>query len=67
VDLTPVDLREAGLHVVRVLAPRLCQLDVDHGLRALGCERLYRAAFAAGLTEAPLAYDDVNPLPHPFP
>jgi thiazole/oxazole-forming peptide maturase SagD family component len=56
VDVTACDIREAGLSVVRVIAPELCALDVEHSAQLLGGRRL--AAFAtAGL----------NPDPHPFP
>lgn len=67
VDVSPVDIRSAGLSVVRVVAPQLCALDAVHDARYLGGRRLYRAAFDAGLAAAPLGFDDVNPLPHPFP
>ena len=66
-DLTPIDVQSAGLHVVRVVSPELCRLDVDNTCRFLGGRRLYDAAFAAGLIAAPLDADALNPLPHPFP
>ena len=66
VDVTSPDVREAGLAVVRVVAPELCALDVEHDARMLGGTRLYdeplRLGVRSGLTEA-----DVNPDPHPFP
>jgi ribosomal protein S12 methylthiotransferase accessory factor len=67
VEVTSPDVAALGLHVVRVLAPELCPLDVVHTARYLGGRRLYHAAFEAGLTDAPLRFEEVNPLPHPFP
>jgi ribosomal protein S12 methylthiotransferase accessory factor len=66
-DVTTPDVRSLGLHVVRVLAPEACALDVWHAARFLGGPRLRSAAREAGLATAPLELDDVNPHPHPFP
>jgi len=66
VDVTSPDVRDAGLAVVRVVAPELCALDVEHDARLLGGRRLYdephRLRRRTPMTEA-----DVNPDPHPFP
>lgn len=67
VDVTSPDVRSGGLHVVRVVAPELCQLDVVERARFLGGTRLYTAAFEAGLLPRPLTLADLNPDPHPFP
>jgi len=67
VDVTSPDVRSAGLHVVRVIAPELCQLDVVERARFLGGERLYQAAYWAGLLTHALTPPDLNPDPHPFP
>ncbi len=67
VDVTSPDVASAGLHVVHVIAPELCQLDVVEGARFLGGRRLYRTAFEAGLVARPLEASDLNPDPHPFP
>ncbi len=56
VDATSSDVREAGLSVMRVIAPELCALDVEHTAPLLGGTRL--AEYAGG---------DLNPDPHPFP
>ena len=56
VDATSSDVREAGLFVMRVIAPELCTLDVEHTAQLLGGKRL--AEYADG---------DLNPDPHPFP
>jgi ribosomal protein S12 methylthiotransferase accessory factor len=67
VDVTAPDIRQAGLHVVRVLVPELCQLDLFHHGRFLGGRRLYEAAWWLGLRDRPLAPHEINPDPHPFP
>jgi ribosomal protein S12 methylthiotransferase accessory factor len=67
VDVTSPDVLAAGLRVVHVLAPELCQLDVVEGARFLGGSRMYEAAFEAGLVPRPLTQADLNPDPHPFP
>ena len=67
VDVTSPDVAAAGLSVVHVLAPELCQLDVVAGCRFLGGRRLYEAALEAGLVPRALGSDDLNPDPHPFP
>jgi ribosomal protein S12 methylthiotransferase accessory factor len=67
VDVTSPDVEELGLKVARVVAPQLCALDVEGAAQYRGGERLYRASFDAGLVAAPLTFDDLNPLPHPYP
>jgi len=58
---------ELGLTVVRVVAPGLCSLDAAHAARFLGGRRLYEAAGALGLRDGPLAENELNHDPHPFP
>ena len=65
VDVTSPDIREAGLAVVRVVAPELCALDVEHDARMLGGRRLYDEPLRLGWRR--LTEGDVNPDPHPFP
>lgn len=67
VDVTSPDVREAGLVVARVVAPRLIPLDVRHDARFLGGDRLYTAPVDLGLREGRLSFADLNPDPHPFP
>ncbi len=66
-DLTAPEVRQAGLHVARVLCPQLCSLDVGYQRRFLGGPRLYEAAWRLGLRERPLGFEELNPYPHPFP
>jgi ribosomal protein S12 methylthiotransferase accessory factor len=67
VDVTAPDVAEAGLHVVRVVAPELCALDVAHASRFLGGRRLYRAPLDAGLLGRERTVEELNHDPHPFP
>jgi ribosomal protein S12 methylthiotransferase accessory factor len=67
VDVTAPDVRELGLSVARVVVPELCALDVSHRARYLGGRRLRTAAHEAGLVDAPVKLEDLNPWPHPFP
>jgi ribosomal protein S12 methylthiotransferase accessory factor len=67
VDVTPPDVRAAGVAVAKVIAPELCPLDADHRLRFLGGRRLYEAAFELGFSSNVLEPSDLNPYPHPFP
>jgi ribosomal protein S12 methylthiotransferase accessory factor len=67
VDVTSPDVEELGVKVARVVTPQLCALDVLGAAPYRGGERLYRAAFDAGLVDTPLAYDELNPFPHPYP
>ena len=66
VDVTAPDVRDAGLAVVRVVAPELCALDVEHDARLLGGARLYEEPVRLGM-RASFGEFDVNPDPHPFP
>jgi ribosomal protein S12 methylthiotransferase accessory factor len=67
VDVTSPDVRCLGLHVVRVVCPELCALDVAHTARFLGSARLLTGAYAAEVLPGPLDVGALNPDPHPFP
>jgi ribosomal protein S12 methylthiotransferase accessory factor len=67
VDVTSPDVAEAGLSVIRVIAPELCALDVEHRARLLGGRRLYEEPLRLGRAIRVLTEEDVNPDPHPFP
>jgi ribosomal protein S12 methylthiotransferase accessory factor len=67
VDVTAPDVRQAGLHVAKVVAPELIPLDVAYDQRFLGGRRLAFAAFELGLRPAPLSVEELNAYPHPFP
>ena len=67
VDVTAPDIASVGLHVVKLVTPELCALDVPHAARFLGGSRLWRGAVDAGLRREPLGRTELNPHPHPFP
>jgi ribosomal protein S12 methylthiotransferase accessory factor len=67
VDLTTPDVRELGLHVVRVLVPGLQPLHGDHRYRFLGGTRLYELPPRLGLPAETLSEAQLFSLPHPFP
>lgn len=67
VDVTPPDVHDAGVTVVRVVAPELCALDVEHRAPLRGGRRLYDEPRRLGLRGGTLAEDELNPDPHPFP
>lgn len=67
VDVTAPDVRDAGLCVIRTLAPALCPLDVVQRARFLGCPRYWDMASRDPLTAHIRTEDDLNPDPHPFP
>ncbi|MBS4054613.1 MAG: YcaO-like family protein [Thermaerobacter sp.] len=67
VDVTSPDIRQAGMHVVKVVVPEFCQLSAGHLWRFLGGKRLYHAAYELGLRSSPLMKAELNPYPHPFP
>jgi ribosomal protein S12 methylthiotransferase accessory factor len=67
VDVTSPDVRDAGLTVIRAVAPELCALDVEHDAQLLGGRRLYEEPQRLGRRDRTLTADDLNPDPHPFP
>jgi ribosomal protein S12 methylthiotransferase accessory factor len=66
VDITPPDVADAGLSVVRALIPGFQPLIMGHRIRALGGERLWSVPQALGLGGRDRAAGDIG-LPHPFP
>jgi ribosomal protein S12 methylthiotransferase accessory factor len=67
VDLTTVDINDAGFKVIRAVIPGMQPLDLDHTHPHLGGKRLYEVPYKLGLISKPLAEDEMNPNPHPFP
>jgi ribosomal protein S12 methylthiotransferase accessory factor len=64
VDLTPNELRERGLWVVRVLVPELMPLSFIHRARYLGTPRLWTHWRSEGF--GPVEEALINPCPMPF-
>ena len=67
VDLTTVDINDAGFKVIRAVIPGMQPLDLDHTCPHLGGKRLYEVPYKLGLISKPLTEDEMNPNPHPFP
>ncbi|HLL32960.1 MAG TPA: YcaO-like family protein, partial [Streptomyces sp.] len=67
VDITPIDVAECGVSVVRTVVPGLCPLTLDSRFRRRGGPRVFQAPVAMGVRTTPLTEDDLNPLPLPFP
>lgn len=65
-DITPVDVADAGLKVVRALVPGYHPLIMGYPIRATGGSRLWSVPKALGYPGGERASGD-NPLPHPFP
>ncbi len=69
VDITTPDVKEVGLHVVRVLAPGLMPIHGSHNFPYLGVQRLYDVPEKLGWAETE-GWDPnqgINKDPHPFP
>lgn len=64
VDLTTDELRDVGLHVVRVVIPGLVPMTPIYSARYLGHPRLYSYPPSAGYGER--RPEDINPAPQPF-
>ncbi|MCI0391365.1 MAG: YcaO-like family protein [Acidobacteria bacterium] len=67
VDLTPPEVAEAGLAVIKVIVPEAIGVNGDHRYRPLGGERIYETPRRLGYTHARIKEEELNPAPHPFP
>ncbi|MBO0867227.1 MAG: TOMM precursor leader peptide-binding protein [Micromonosporaceae bacterium] len=68
VDQTTVEHRAAGLACVKVLIPGMLPMTFGHTRRrAEGMPRLHEVPVRLGYRNAPLADEEINPYPHPFP
>ncbi|UYH50880.1 YcaO-like family protein [Candidatus Kirkpatrickella diaphorinae] len=63
-DITPDDIADAGIHVVRALIPELMPFSCLHRGRYLGTPRLFQKAET--VLGRPFALSNVNPMPQPF-
>jgi ribosomal protein S12 methylthiotransferase accessory factor len=64
VDVTTEDVADFALRVARTVIAGMQPLDNDHRYRFLGGRRLLEVPAQRGY---PLALDELNPDPHPFP
>lgn len=68
IDQTTPEIKQNGLHCVKVLIPGMVPMTFGHHLkRVTGLERLLRVPMELGYTTEPLTQEKLNPLPHPFP
>jgi ribosomal protein S12 methylthiotransferase accessory factor len=65
-DHTTGDMAELGFQVGRVFVPELAQLGLP-SYPTLGPDRLYEVPERLGLTSKRLTFQQLNPLPHPYP
>jgi ribosomal protein S12 methylthiotransferase accessory factor len=65
-DLTPPDLNEFGVYVVRVIIPGFQPIDFGWKERRLGGERLYQLPQSLGLRSHRQTFEELNPEPHPI-
>ncbi|AOH56536.1 bacteriocin biosynthesis protein SagD [Peribacillus muralis] len=68
VDQTTPEIGRNGLHCVKVLIPGMLPMTFGHHLtRVKGLERVLRVPMELGYAKRPLAFEQLNPHPHPFP
>ncbi|HEX5726107.1 MAG TPA: YcaO-like family protein [Longimicrobiaceae bacterium] len=67
VELTSDDVREAGLHVMRVVIPQIQVMNARHDSPLLGGRRLYEVPVRLGLRDEPLREEELNTFLHPYP
>ena len=64
-DLTTIDVKKLGCHVIKVIIPQLVPLSGTYGYYHWGGNRLYEAPKKMGFKS--LDFQNINKLPHPFP
>ncbi|WP_435923551.1 YcaO-like family protein [Paenibacillus sp. DYY-L-2] len=67
VDVTTDDVRQLGLHVVKMIVPGTVQLPRSEKERLITSDRIYRTPMELGLRSGPIKPEDLNNSPHPFP
>lgn len=67
VDVTTRDIASLAVTVQRVLVPQLQPLYLVERLRYFGGDRLSRLPVEMGYRDTPIAADERNTVPHPFP
>jgi ribosomal protein S12 methylthiotransferase accessory factor len=66
IDITPVDVAESGVSVVRTLIPGLQPISFNPQFRHLGGRRVYEAPVRMGLRDTELAEHELNSYPAPL-
>jgi len=68
IDQTSPEIERNGLHCVKVLIPGMLPMTFGYSLtRLMGLERVLKVPVLLGYADHPLAPDQLNPHPHPFP
>lgn len=68
VDQTAPAIRKNGLHCAKVFIPGMLPMTFGHHLtRTAGLQRVRNVPMELGYTANPLAFEELNPHPHPFP
>ncbi|QJC50425.1 hypothetical protein HGI30_01665 [Paenibacillus albicereus] len=67
VDVTTDDVRELGLHVVKMIVPGTIQLPRSERERLIASRRIYDVPVELGWRSSPIAPSELNVSPHPFP
>lgn len=67
VDITTPDVRELGMHVVKVLVPGAVMLPRSEKEKIMTASRIYEVPLKMGWLERSLQPDELNTSPHPFP
>ncbi|WP_019544460.1 hypothetical protein [Streptomyces sulphureus] len=66
VDLTPIDVAECGVSLVRTVVPGLCPTTHRNDLHRRGNPRAHEAPAARGVRAEPRIDSQLNPYPLPF-
>jgi ribosomal protein S12 methylthiotransferase accessory factor len=66
VDITPVDVAECGVRVVRTVVPGLQPVSFHRTFRHLGGRRVFTAPVRMGLRDRERSEDELNPDPIPL-
>lgn len=67
VDLTTDDVRQLGLHVVKMIVPGTVQLPRSEKERIITSERIYKTPVELALRTESILPQNLNRSPHPFP
>ncbi|NWL90516.1 hypothetical protein DMN77_23495 [Paenibacillus sp. 79R4] len=67
VDLTTDDVRQLGLHFVKMIVPGTVQLPRSEKERIITSERIYKTPVELALRTEPIQPQNLNRSPHPFP
>ncbi|MGE8034333.1 YcaO-like family protein [Lysinibacillus sp. NPDC093692] len=66
-DLTTNDVKKRGYHVIRVVIPGFTEITNDHVIPRAGGTRIYEVPKKINLKDTVMNFEELNPIPHPFP